>query len=216
MSDALDFSHAAMTSGPALCDPPVIEIRDDKPVCVWRGKTRWPSVGRAMKRMARVYAPWLVEERTPEAEARQERGKRIHEVIGWLDKGLRVGYEPFYQPYIDGWMAGCAELGIDEWEEVETPRARVIDEKHCIFGVPDRVALSRVVELKTVENIKSRQEASMIQTAGYMWITGRDQGSVIWVDPYGGHHVEPVGERAKRRWQDVVNEVSGSEDEGDE
>lgn len=204
----IDFSIEAMDDvpkqEPAEDVPPVFLIDDTHHQCTWRGKKQ-ASVNKILKRAARKFNPWVSEEEADEvALARMERGKRIHKVLELFDKGkldLQTT-DPFYCPYLSGWIAACKELGInsiDAWTEIELPRYKKIDEKRLIFGIPDRIAFAgdAILDFKSSHNA---QESYGIAVAGYCWMTGAKEGILVYVNEHGEHKIKRIKSRDHRRW----------------
>lgn len=199
----------------AACpEAPEFVVDDEHHQCVWYGKKQ-PSVNQLLKRAARVFNPWLRDERGPDAIARMERGKRIHRTLELLDKGELTTWDPWYQPWIDGWLEGCGHLGIASWQQREVPAFRVVAPRKAVWGIPDGIATTcagspLVVDFKSTESVANgRQQSYRIQVAGYMDITGVDAGAIVYVDPTGAHDIEWVTPRDRELWAFAVSLVGG-------
>lgn len=137
------------------------------------------SVGTILRNASKAFNPWQVDDVTPEARARMDRGKTIHETLEHFDNGTLEAYDPLCEPFIEGMKKLKAHLGIEKWEAVEEWCA---SEEKRFWGVVDRGTKDITADIKTG---KSRPSSYRLQVAGYCILRGTSKGAVIFLPDDG-------------------------------
>ena len=174
---------------------PAGEVHFDREAhACWPGGKRLPAVGTILRRAASALNPWAKDDVTPEARARMDRGKTIHETLEMFDKGTLGAYDPGAEPYIAALKAVKAHFGIASWASIEEWRA---DPARGFWGIADRAhPACGIAELKTGS---ARPSSYRLAVAGYCLIWGIRQGQVIYLSEAGvfdpANDVEKVTEQ---------------------
>lgn len=173
-------------------------ISETEHACYYKGK-RQPSVGTILRKAASVFNPWAKDDVTPEARARMDRGKTIHETLALHDQGVLAEheYDPQCDPYIKAWGEATAYLRVPKWDVVEAPR---FSADLGVWGILDRAVSSQPSNLlPLVADIKTgtaRPASYRIQVAGYCMLFGATLGVVVYLSDTGLFDPERDVERA--------------------
>lgn len=164
---------------------PAIRFEREKHAC-WLGEDRLQSVGTILRNAAAAFNPWAKDDVTPEARARMDRGKIIHETLEHFDNGTLETYDPLCEPYITAMKAVKAYLGVEKWDAVEEWCA---SEELRFWGIADRGTATATYDCKTGS---ARPSSYRLQVAAYCILRKTTQGGVIYLKDDGSFDIEPI------------------------
>lgn len=159
-------------------ETPTIRFDREKHAC-YLGDERLSSVGTIMRKAAQAFNPWAKDDVTPEARARMDRGKTVHETLELFDNGELDSYDPALELYLQSYKAAKEHLKVDKWESVEEWLADPIKR---FWGILDRSTKTTVYDVKTG---KAKPSSYRVQVAGYCILKGVKNGAIIYVSEDG-------------------------------
>lgn len=174
-----------MSTEDKIITVPAIRFEREKHAC-YLGEDRLQSVGTILRNAALAFNPWAKDDITPEARARMERGKTIHETLEHFDNGTLEKCDPLCEPYINGMKEVKKYLGIEKWEAVEEWCA---SEEKRFWGIVDRGTRTHCFDLKTGT---ARPSSYRVQVAGYCILRGTLSGGVIYLSEDGQFDIEAI------------------------